>query len=79
MKMNMPPHPKALLVEYMSEHKITTKQLSAKLMIDEAKLLSVIEGKNDISNELSLHIESALGISSRLLLKMQDTYKQSVG
>lgn len=79
MKMNMPPHPKALLVEYMSEHKITTKQLSAELMIDEAKLLSVIEGKSDISNELSLHIESALGISSRLLLKMQDTYKQSVG
>lgn len=77
MKMNKPPHPKALLVEYMSEHKITTKQLSAELMIDEAKLLSVIEGKSDISNELSLHIEAVLGISSRLLLKMQDTYKQS--
>lgn len=77
MKMNKPPHPKALLVEYMSEHKITTKQLSAELMIDEAKLLSVIKGKSDISNELSLHIEAVLGISSRLLLKMQDTYKQS--
>lgn len=77
--MNKPPHPKSLLIEYMSEHKVTPQQLSAKLMIDEAKILNVIEGKSDISDEMSHHIEVALGISSRLLLKMQDTYKRSAG
>lgn len=66
-----PPHPRDLLREYLDVHGYTVDAMAEHFLLDPFELHRVLEGRISFSFSMAVRLESALGVSARLLLRMQ--------
>lgn len=67
-----PPHPGEVLQEYIEGHTVT--EFARHLDIDRTTLSRLLHGKSDLSADVALRLEAALGTSASMWLGMQRDY-----
>lgn len=70
--MHNPPHPGALLQEWLAEVSVT--EAAGKLGITRAYLSRILHGHADISADVALRLSDLLGTRAELWLGMQSAY-----
>lgn len=71
-RMFNPPHPGAVLREYLGEATVT--EAAKHLGITRAALSRILNGSAGISADMALRLETALGASAEMWLGMQTDY-----
>lgn len=71
-RMHNPPHPGALLQEWLAE--VTVTQAAARLGVTRAYLSRILHGKAGISADMALRLSALLGTSAELWQGMQSAY-----
>lgn len=71
-RMHNPPHPGAVLQEWLAEASVT--QAAAQLGVTRAYLSRVLHGHAGISADMALRLSDLLGTSPELWLGMQSAY-----
>lgn len=72
MNMHNPPHPGAVLREYLAETSIS--EAAQRLGITRAALSRILNGKAGISADMAVRLSILLGTSSKLWLGLQSSY-----
>lgn len=73
--MHNPPHPGEVIVAvYLEPHRITGRELAARLGVSPSTLNRVLTGKSGISPEMALRLSKCLGRSAESWLAMQHSY-----
>lgn len=72
MRMHNPPHPGAVLREYLGELPVTTA--ARHLRISRVALSRILNGSAGISADMALRLSEALGTSAELWAGMQTQY-----
>ncbi|MBC3916938.1 HigA family addiction module antidote protein [Undibacterium sp. CY18W] len=67
-----PPHPGELLQEYIEGRSVT--EVARHLGVDRTTLSRLLHGKSDLSADMALRFEAALGTSASMWLGMQRDY-----
>ena len=67
-------HPGETIAELLEERGITEKKLAQQAGVSESFLSDVIHGKKDISKELAMGLERAVGVHSSFWLNLQANY-----
>lgn len=67
-------HPGETISDLLKDRNLTQKELAQKANVSETLLSDVIQGKEDISEELAEELEHALGIPSSFWLNLQENY-----
>lgn len=67
-------HPGETISDLLEERNITQKELAQRAGVSEAFLSDVIHGKKDVSKELAMNLELALGVSRSFWLNLQANY-----
>lgn len=67
-------HPGEIISDVLDERNITQKELAQRAGISETSLSDVIHGKRDISKELAIGLECALGVPRSFWLNLQSNY-----
>jgi addiction module HigA family antidote len=73
-----PYHPGELLKDELEYRHISQKTLAKQLGLRDAELDEVLNGKRPVSADFALLMETALGVSPGLLLRMQTSYNLQV-
>ena len=71
-RMHNPPHPGAVLQEWLAEVSVT--QAAAQLGVTRAYLSRILHGHADISADMALRLSDLLGTSAEMWLGMQSAY-----
>ena len=71
-RMHNPPHPGAVLQEWLAEVSVT--QAGAQLGVTRAYLSRILHGHADISADMALRLSDLLGTSAEMWLGMQSAY-----
>ena len=71
-RMHNPPHPGAVLQEWLAEVSVT--QAAAQLSVTRAHLSRILHGHADISADMALRLSALLGTSAEMWLGMQSAY-----
>lgn len=69
-------HPGRYLEDYMLEENLSTIQMAEKLKINRHTLIQLLNGRQDLSDNLIEHIASALGTSKKLWHNLDIFYQQ---
>ena len=72
MKMHNPPHPGAVLREYLAETSVT--EAAQRLGVTRTALSRILNGKAAISADMAVRLSILLGTSSKLWLGLQNSY-----
>ncbi|MBQ6483144.1 MAG: HigA family addiction module antidote protein [Anaerolineaceae bacterium] len=67
-------HPGETIADLLEERGITEKKLAQQAGVSESFLSDVIHGKKDISKELAMGLERAVGVHSSFWLNLQANY-----
>ena len=67
-------HPGEIISDILEERNLTQKELAQRAGVSETFLSEVIHGKKDISKELAMGLEYALGVPSSFWLNLQANY-----
>lgn len=71
-RMHNPPHPGAVLQEWLAEVSVT--QAAAELGVTRAYLSRILHGHADVSADMALRLSALLGTSAEMWLGMQSAY-----
>lgn len=72
MRMHNPAHPGKVLREYLGDLSVT--EAAARLGVTRAALSRILNGSADISADMALRLQDALGTSAEMWLNMQTRY-----
>lgn len=75
---SMPIHPGEMIKDEIEYRGITQKKLAKELGISPSVLSEVLTGKRNLTTELALMLEAALGIEADLWLKQQMEYNKQI-
>ena len=67
-------HPGEIVSDILEERNLTQKELAQRAGVSETFLSEVIHGKKNISKELAMGLEYALGVPSSFWLNLQANY-----
>ena len=67
-------HPGEIISDILEERNLTQKELAQRAGVSETSLSDVIHGKKDISKELAIGLECALGVPHSFWLNLQANY-----
>lgn len=71
-RMHHPPHPGAVLGQYLEG--VSTTQAAASVGVSRVYLSRILHGKSNISADMALRLAALLGTSAELWLGMQTAY-----
>ncbi len=71
-------HPGEILKDELEYRNITQKHFAQTLGLSYTALNEILNGKRPVSTDFALMVESALGVSSGLLLRMQLSYNLQI-
>src|ERR1700722_8412447 len=75
MPMKNPPHPGDFIrTEIIEPAGLTVTAAAAGLRVSRPALLSLLNGKADLSGDMALRIEKAFGVKMDTLMRMQSAY-----
>ncbi|MDR2824469.1 MAG: HigA family addiction module antidote protein [Prevotellaceae bacterium] len=73
-----PVHPGEILKDEIEYRGISQKELAKQVSLPYTALNEVLNGKRPVTTEFALKMESALGVSPNLLLRMQTDYNLQI-
>jgi len=73
-----PVHPGEVLKDELEYRKISQKHFAQTLGLSYTALNEILNSKRPVSTDFALMVESALGVSSGLLLRMQLSYNLQI-
>ena len=75
MSMHNPPHPGEFITAiYLEPHRISDRELAAKLDVAASTLSRILNGTSRVTPEMALRLSKSLGRSPESWLSMQDSH-----
>lgn len=71
-------HPGEILKDILDTKNISIEELINNTGVDKTLILSVIDGKEDISNNIASSLESYLDIPKSFWINLENNYKEEV-